>query len=366
MKTNEILKIYGTEYKAMTKRLLESARLAADIAPKARIGIKPNLVTPSPADYGATTHPEICEAIIEYLLDNGFSDITILEGAWVGDRTSKAFDICGYGAMAKKYGVRIFDTKTDGSFKVDAHGVSVNVCNIVRDIDFMINVPVLKGHCQTKITCALKNMKGVIPDSEKRHFHTIGLHKPIAHLNTVVKQDFIVIDHICGDLSFEEGGNPVVKNCIMAAKDPVLVDAYVCSLLGYRPNDVLYVKLAEKLGIGCADINKANIVTLEGSSEDADYGRDAVLDVSYAVDEIDSCSSCYAMLVPALIKLSEEGLLDKLNTKIAIGQGHKKNRGEIGVGTCTRRFDFNIPGCPPSTEAIYESLKHYITARLTR
>ena len=27
------------------------------------------------------------------------------------------------------------------------------------DLDFMINVPVMKGHCQTKITCALKNMK---------------------------------------------------------------------------------------------------------------------------------------------------------------------------------------------------------------
>ena len=33
-------------------------------------------------------------------------------------------------------------------------------------VDFLINVPVMKGHCQTKITCALKNMKGLIPNSE--------------------------------------------------------------------------------------------------------------------------------------------------------------------------------------------------------
>ncbi len=363
MKRNEILKTYGTNYKEMTRSLLEAAKLASEIAPGANIGIKPNLVTSSPADYGATTHPEICEAIIEYLLENGYENITILEGSWVGDRTSDAFDICGYKALANKYGIRIFDTKTDKGIKVDAQGLSLNICRIVRDIDFMINVPVLKGHCQTKITCALKNMKGVIPDSEKRRFHTIGLHKPIAHLNTVVKQDFIVIDHICGDLSFEEGGNPIVKNCIMAAKDPVLTDAYVCSLLGYSPSEVPYVKIAGELGVGCADIKKADIITLGSSYETDNYEKDAVLDVSYAINEIDSCSSCYAMLVPALIKLSEDGLLDKLDTKIAIGQGHKKNKGKLGVGACTHRFDFYIPGCPPSTEAIYEALKYYIKSR---
>ena len=37
--------------------------------------------------------------------------------------------------------------------------MELNVCERVKEIDFLINVPVLKGHCQTKITCALKNMK---------------------------------------------------------------------------------------------------------------------------------------------------------------------------------------------------------------
>lgn len=61
--------------------------------------------------------------------------------------------------------------------------MKLNVCERAANIDFLINVPVLKGHCQTKITCALKNMKGLIPNTEKRHFHAMGLHEPIAHLN---------------------------------------------------------------------------------------------------------------------------------------------------------------------------------------
>ena len=36
-------------------------------------------------------------------------------------------------------------------------------------------------------------------------------------------QDFVVVDNICGDLDFEDGGNPVVMNRIWAGTDPVLI-----------------------------------------------------------------------------------------------------------------------------------------------
>ncbi len=132
----------------------------------------------------------------------------------------------------------------------------------MRKLDFLINVPVLKGHCQTKITCALKNMKGLIPNKEKRHFHKLGLHKPIAHLNVGIHQDFIVVDNICGDLDFEDGGNPVVMNRILTAKDPVLCDTFVCQMLYYRREDVPYLVMAEELGVGSADLEHANLIQI--------------------------------------------------------------------------------------------------------
>ena len=78
----------------------------------------------------------------------------------------------------------------------------------------------------------------------------MGLHKPIAHLNAGIRQDFIVVDNICGDWDFEDGGNPVVMNRIMAAADPVLCDAYVCHLMGYAASEVPYIELAQALGVG--------------------------------------------------------------------------------------------------------------------
>ncbi|MBO6164645.1 MAG: DUF362 domain-containing protein [Lachnospiraceae bacterium] len=361
MKRNEIWRSYGTDFKNMTIRLLEMTGLAERIpGPQAKIAIKPNLVTPAPADFGGTTHTEVVAGIIEYLQGHGFRNIVIAEGSWVGDKTAEAFEYCGFRTLSENYGVPLIDTQKEKSVPADCAGMKLSICRCVQEWDFLINVPVLKGHCQTHMTCALKNMKGLIPNSEKRRFHTIGLHKPIAHLNTGIRPDFIVIDHICGDPSFEEGGNPLVRNCVMAALDPVMTDAYACSLLGLETDDVPYVRMAERLGVGSADLSSLRLITCEGDPAEDVPMTQSLLDVSYAVDESDSCSACYGTLIPALERLKEEGLLEKLPCPIAIGQGHRGKSGPLGVGNCTRGYDFSIPGCPPGEEKIYEMLKTYI------
>ena len=364
LQKNEIRKIYGTDYADMTTRLLEEADLAGLIGDRGRlVGIKPNLVCPTPADFGATTHPEVVEGIVRYLTGHGFRNLVIAEGSWVGDRTSEAYEYCGYRALCETYGVPFTDTKKEKARRRDCAGMTLSVTEIADRIDFLINVPVLKGHCQTHMTCALKNLKGLLPDSEKRRFHTMGLHKPIAHLNAGVRQDFIVVDHICGDPDFEEGGNPVVKNCVMAARDPVLVDSYACSLLGLSADDVPYVRMAEALGVGSADLAEAVITTAErdgeASAEDEAPSR-RLLDVSYMVDEVDSCSACYASLVPALLKLKEEGLLEHFPGRIGIGQGHRGKSGEIGIGNCTKAFSYSVKGCPPDPETVYRELREFL------
>lgn len=392
IRENQIWKIYGSDYRDMTKELLSGADLEtcirgkfdrageADLK-KVCIGIKPNLVCPTPAELGATTHTQVIAGIIEYLQERGYTNLKIVEGSWVGDRTSEAYEVCGYRKLCNEYSVPFIDTQKEKWHVADCAGMKMQITNVVDSLDFLINVPVLKGHCQTRMTCALKNMKGLITNKEKRHFHQLGLHKPIAHLNAAIRPDFIVIDHICGDLDFEEGGNPVVRNCIMAALDPVLTDSYACYLMHYTPDDVPYVRMAEKLGVGTADLDRAEIITLRSKASDgSDSGvtdlegvrnsaetedlpaERRLLEVAYAVEDVDSCSACYGNLIPALYRLREEGLLDKLHEKIAIGQGQQGRTGVLGIGRCTKDFDTCIPGCPPDEEKIYKDLKDYIIA----
>ena len=344
----------------MTKEILSAAKIEDMIGDKnSRIGLKPNLVVAKKASSGATTHPEILAGVIEYLQDKGFNNISIIEGSWVGDRTAEAFRECGYVNLSTKYGVKLIDTQKDSYKEYNCKGVGINICDSAMAVDFMINMPVLKGHCQTRVTCALKNNKGVIPNKEKRKFHTMGLHKPIAHLNTVAKNDFILVDSICGDLDFEEGGNPVRMDRIMAALDPVLCDAYVCDLMGYSIDDVPYIGLAEKLGVGCADTSKANIVEISAPEKAHISSKSSrrIQNLEKYIDQNDACSACYGNLIHALNRLDEEGSLRRLNDKICIGQGFKGKNGGVGVGLCTRCFDKSVTGCPPKAIDIYNFIK---------
>ena len=191
---SEIFVAYGDSPSEMVRTLLEKIDPPANADPALRIGIKPNLVVAKPAKSGATTSPEVVESLIGYLHSRGLHDICVMESSWVGEDTDRAFDACGYRELARRTGVKLVNLERAPAKEVQAGGVSLRVCTDVLDVDYLINVPVLKAHCQTKMTCALKNLKGCIPDSEKRRFHRLGLHEPIARLNTVLKSDLIIVD----------------------------------------------------------------------------------------------------------------------------------------------------------------------------
>ena len=114
MKSREIRVIYGKDIENMTKTLMEDYKVAEKFGDKSSsIGLKPNLVVATTPDTGATTHMEIVTAVIEYLQDYGFSNISILEGSWVGDATERAYRLNGYYDIKRRYGVGLFDLKKE-------------------------------------------------------------------------------------------------------------------------------------------------------------------------------------------------------------------------------------------------------------
>lgn len=359
MKQEDIYVIYGSTPKEMIKEVLSKIKIEETIDKNARIGIKPNLVVAKPSTSGATTSPELVSGVIEYLQAKGYKNLVILEGSWVGDRTYSAFKVCGYEKLSKQYQIPLIDLQKDGYKSYDAGGMKINVCDEVEGLDFLINMPVLKGHCQTRMTCALKNMKGCIPDTEKRKFHTMGLHKPIAYLNKVIKNDLIIVDGIMGDLNFEEGGNPVQMNRVIVGKDPVLVDTYVAECMGYDKSEVPYIEIAEKIGVGSSRIEKANICELNKDSSGTKIVPSRTVErLAKYIEEKDSCSACYGSLIHALGRLDEDGKLRRINKKIKIGQGYKGTTEDgIGVGICTKGCKISVPGCPPKAKDIIKYIE---------
>lgn len=349
---------YGTVIEKMTEELLEAVNAAALIGQKnSKIVLKPNLVVPSDPSDGATTHTEIIEAIICYLQERGFDDITIAESSWVGARTEDAFNLLGYHRIEKEYGIKLLDIKKDRFETVERCGMKMEVSKTILDADFLIDIPVLKGHCQTKMTHAVKNLKGCISDRSKREFHRLGLDKPIAVLGTIIKPDLVISDGIAGDLDFEEGGNPVESWRMMASRDAFLMDSYSALLMGYRPEEIGYLREAEKLGIRISS-DDAEITELskpiKKSARPSGYARKLASNIA----EDEACSACFASLVRALKKADDTGCLGNLKgRKIAIGQGYRGKCIEIGAGACCSNAKHSAEGCPVSAEKAYEMIR---------
>lgn len=363
MEHDTIIVIYGSDERAMTERLLRQADMQAMLPDRqASIVLKPNLVVSKTADSGAVTHPGIIETTIVHLKDLGYHDITIAEGSWVGDSTERAFKVNGYDKMAERYGVKLIDLKRDRFVELTAAGITMQMAKTIIECDFLISFPVLKGHCQTAMTCALKNMKGCLSDRSKRYFHSIGLHEPIAALNLARRADLVIVDSLNGDLDFEEGGTPVATNRMFTGRDSVLIDAFSAGLMGFDLADIPYIALAEDLGVGSSAVDRAKVVELNQDLVLSHHKPSMrVKELAARVQERSACSACYGNLIHALARLDEKGILDDGATQLCIGQDFKGKTFEgLGIGSCTKGGSAHVAGCPPKAIDIVKFLENQL------
>ena len=353
----KIYQIYGQDAHDMTLRLLEAADAIRLVPENGSVALKPNLVIAGTPESGATTHPGVLSGAIAYFQAHGVQDISVIEGSWVGDETMRAMRTAGYDKVCAKYGVPFYDLKKDKTRPVDTAIGKIDICCRALEAGLLVDLPVLKGHCQTVMTCALKNLKGCLPDREKRHFHAMGLQKPIAALGAALKPRLIIVDSICGDLDFEEGGTPVQTNRMYLGTDAVQLDAYGAQLMGLPLRDVPYIQLAEQYGGGSTVFSDDDIINLNEPSDARPFPKPSgvVARLTRRVQEDKACSACFASLVRAL---HSSGYGQKVD--ICIGQGWRgKEFDGLGVGNCCKGAKKCVSGCPPTAEAVANALEDW-------
>ena len=351
----KIHQIYGQDAHDMALKLLEASDAITQVPSGGSVALKPNLVVASPAESGATTHLGLLSGAIEYFRAHGVRDICVIEGSWVGGNTAQAARRAGYDAVFKRYGVPFHDLKKDGTRPVETAIGRIDICCRALDAGLLVDLPVLKGHCQTRMTCALKNLKGCLPDREKRRFHADGLIEPIAALGAVLRPALIIVDSICGDLNFEEGGTPVETNRMYLGTDAVQIDAYSASLMGLSLSQVEYIELAARYGGGHAAFDEGDIVSLNAPGDAKTYPKPsgAVARLTRRVKQDRACSACFASLVRALYASGRGGDVD-----ICIGQGFQGRTFDgLGIGRCCKGASRCVMGCPPTAEQIANALE---------
>ena len=351
-----------------------------------RILLKPNMVIAKPNSSGATTNPLILDALIEHLVRTSPREIIIGESSQIGDDTMEAYRISGIQDVARKWKATLLDFKKDRQISLEIPvGKAIKevlVAETVKNVDYLINLPILKVHSQTKVTIGMKNLKGCIHDKEKSRFHRLNLHQCIVDLNTVLIPDLNIVDATLCSFSWELGGTPVHLNTILAGKNILAVDIIAASMLGYGLDEIAHLQLAAKAGLGPANKEEIHIISPKKLKE-IQPGKDAdiIKEPYYRLPELKviekgACTSCKGALLAAMRRLDKER--QSPSCTILMGQRLRDRECEfapnskygtvnskkplISMGQCchwvTKHYPVeHIKGCPVKAEDIYRYFK---------
>ena len=254
----------------------------------------------------------------------------------------------------------------DGPFK------TLEIARTVVECDYLINVPVLKAHNETLVTCSLKNLKGTMPRSMKTGFHSVNLHKAIAQLNSILVPHLILVDGLQGDLHSEIGHDPVVMDRIILGTNPVEVDSVAADMLGYAPRNIRHIAYSADAGLGSCDLKEITIRSLNRPSGKRRFNPPIHYSKRFpcSINAEGACCTCMGNLLFALERLKEQGLLSE-RLSFFIGQNPRipsidKKRVTIAVGQCASKqdeADMRIDECPPTAGSIYQRVASMIPKR---
>lgn len=208
--------------------------------------IKPNLCAPKSHETGTTTNPYLIEELIK-LLKPITCNITIGDGPIpVFGKLSADGHPLLY-SIAKKHGIEIIDLN-HGDLEVSGSFV---LSKTVLEADVVINMPVLKTHVRTGLTCSLKNMMGVVPLRLKHEMHKQGLDRRIVELAKTIKPDLNIVDATtCQEKDGPTNGTAKELGLVIAGDNQVAVDALCCKIIGINPRSIPHLKLADQENVG--------------------------------------------------------------------------------------------------------------------
>lgn len=231
--------------------------------------LKPNLVDYTP-DIPSITRPEILKAAIQLVDYLGASKIVVAEGPALVRDTELILQASGIGKVCREMNVPFIDLNIDDLVKVPIHDGFSNLDHLylpktVMQSDIMFTVPKMKTHHWLGLTCALKNILGIIPGRKygypKNIIMITGIPQCVMDLNHLVKTDLCLVDGITA----MEGDGPLhgtakEMGLMIIGNDPAAVDATCARIMGYDIDDLDYIHTAgEVIGnidniqiIGCS------------------------------------------------------------------------------------------------------------------
>lgn len=243
---------------------------------KADVVVKPNVFMPHAP---ATTDPRVTAGVVAWLLEAGAARVAVAEESSISthigrsSNTAEALRTTGYDALVASFEsprVRLAELRSQGTVRTTVErGMvlqEVDYPVLLAEADRLINVPILKHHLQTGITCAVKNTWAAAPPLQRMMNHCWDLGKALLDVHYLRPPDLTVVDALqplTGDHSY---GDPLDLRLVMASTDSIALDALGAHLLGFEdPLVIETTRLGAEAGLGVGQLDG---ITTEGLARD--------------------------------------------------------------------------------------------------
>jgi len=341
------------------------------IKPGSRVVIKPNLTADTKLwEKGIVTNPYTVEGVIRYVQQASPAEIVIAEATACGLDNKKAFRDNGYEEVAARTGAVIIDLYDEEFVTVPVENgmvaKNIQIAKRILAADFLINVPTMKTHVAAGVSLSLKNLKGVLPEVEKRRSHFLGVNKFVTDLNSIVKPQLCLID---GTVAMEGDGpmqgTPVNFGVIVAGTDAMATDIVAARVMGFDPWQFKCFNYARSQGLGICNEDDIVLsgVPLEEVKRSFRPASGPIPDIpGITITDGGACPGCLDGVRIALGRIKTANLLDKLPAfHIIVGEeGRVTGENDVVIGRCLRRcrgMKHYVPGCPAQVFVIADELR---------
>ena len=237
---------------------------SSELSEKSRVLLKPNLLAKHGPEKAVTTHPAIVVAVAKALHSRGVKDITLADssgGIYTEGTMKSIYKAAGLAKVCDEYGIKVWDKTSYAAKAVD--GVICKEFNLITPVlesDFIINLPKIKTHVMTGMTCAVKNLFGCVPGLQKAEFHMRfpakeNFGQMLCDLCKLVSPQMTIAD---GILALEgdgpAGGEPREVGVLIGGENPYFVDIAAAKLIGIKAEIVPYLNVAIAAGLCPAEL----------------------------------------------------------------------------------------------------------------
>lgn len=251
----------GSDYAPHIRSGLDWLGVGSQVRWGDTVFIKPNLTFPV-FRKGVMTNPRCVEDLVVALRD--YTNRIIVgeadSGGYNPFNIDEVLERTGMRALERRYDVKVVNLTRlpyrNLAFNYKGRWRAVPMSTLLLDdVDVFFTVPVPKTHMNTRVSMAVKNQWGCIPDPSMRlRLHPI-FEKAIFEINASLRPSFAVVDGKYGlNRSGPMLGDVVPLDWLMLANDVYAADIVGCHLLGVSPNQVYYLRHAMQREGTVADV----------------------------------------------------------------------------------------------------------------